>query len=284
MRRGSTTDYYEADGLGSVTSLTDSTGAMAESYTYDAYGNLTAGGTALNNPFRYTGREWDPEAGLYYYRARYFDQGTGRFGNEDPIRAGVNFYTYASNNPTLRRDPSGLYDGWDLLRDAGTFSESFTDVLTFGSASRLNDALGANVAVDRCSWVHTSGTIAGIAFTTVIGGALGAEAAEANAGKKGFEFSHWIPKRSFQAFERRIGIDIGEGRSIFNGNFVSSKLAYLTDAYRFPAPKGSALRWGAKLPALAQQSIRIPWVYDGAAAGAAYGAVSQTAGQQCECE
>jgi len=52
---------YEADGLGSLTSLTDPSGALAASYTYDSFGNSTASTGSLTNPFRYTAREFDPE-------------------------------------------------------------------------------------------------------------------------------------------------------------------------------------------------------------------------------
>ena len=49
----------------------------------------------------FTGREWDSETGLYYYRARYYDPRIGRFISEDPIRfrGGMNFYSYVLNNP-----------------------------------------------------------------------------------------------------------------------------------------------------------------------------------------
>ena len=36
-------DYYEADGLGSITSLTNGVGTVAQTYTYDSFGNTTAG-------------------------------------------------------------------------------------------------------------------------------------------------------------------------------------------------------------------------------------------------
>ncbi len=45
-----------------------------------------------------------------YYRARYYDPGTGRFPNEDPLEgggAGPNFYRYVLNNPTNLVDPFG---------------------------------------------------------------------------------------------------------------------------------------------------------------------------------
>ena len=64
--------FYEADGLGSVTSLTDPTGAVAATYTYDSFGFMTASTGSATNWFRYTGRQFDSTGGLYYYRARYY--------------------------------------------------------------------------------------------------------------------------------------------------------------------------------------------------------------------
>jgi RHS repeat-associated protein len=59
---------------------------------------------------RIDARESDSETGLYYYRARYYDQSVGRFVSEDPVRfdSGPGFYTYVRNNPTLYVDPAGL--------------------------------------------------------------------------------------------------------------------------------------------------------------------------------
>jgi RHS repeat-associated protein len=63
----------------------------------------------LTNPFRYTGRDFDSETNLYYYRARYYDPAAGRFLSEDPIGTySVNKYVYVRNNPVNRVDPSGL--------------------------------------------------------------------------------------------------------------------------------------------------------------------------------
>jgi len=112
MLRGATTDYYEADGLGSVTSLTDTTGALAETYTYDSFGNTVATSGTRRNYFQYTGREFDTETSLYYYRARYYDPLRGTFLSEDPIRfvSGVNFYAYTENSPINFSDVFGLCD------------------------------------------------------------------------------------------------------------------------------------------------------------------------------
>ncbi len=102
--------YYQQDGLGSVTSLTDAGGALASTYSYDSFGNPST--TVAGQPFRYTGREWDSETGLYYYRARYYDPNAGRFISEDPLRfsAGPNMFAYVRNNAVNSSDPSGLLD------------------------------------------------------------------------------------------------------------------------------------------------------------------------------
>jgi len=110
MLRSSVTSYYHADGLGSVTSLSNAAGALAQTYTFDSFGKQTASSGSLTNPFQYTARESDAETGLYYYRARYYDASAGRFASEDLLRfkSGVNFYSYVKNNAVNLKDPSGL--------------------------------------------------------------------------------------------------------------------------------------------------------------------------------
>jgi RHS repeat-associated protein len=109
MLRSSTTSYYSADGLGSVTSLTNSSGVNAQTYTYDSFGKPTNSTGSITNPFQYTARESDTETGIYYYRARYYDSSSGRFISEDPVRfkSGLNFFRYVDNNPVDYIDPSG---------------------------------------------------------------------------------------------------------------------------------------------------------------------------------
>lgn len=109
--RSGTAGYYEQDSLGSVTSISGTAGILLNSDTYDSFGNRTASSGSLGNPFQYTGRDYDPETGLEYYRARYYDSTPGRFLSEDPIRfhsGGVNFYAYADGDPVSYNDPDGL--------------------------------------------------------------------------------------------------------------------------------------------------------------------------------
>jgi RHS repeat-associated protein len=108
--RGSTTSYCSQDGLGSVTSLTTSAGALGNNYTYDSFGKLNASTGSIVNRFQYTGRDFDAETGLYNDRARYYSTNSGRFISEDPIGfdGGVNFYSYVGNRAPNFDDPRGL--------------------------------------------------------------------------------------------------------------------------------------------------------------------------------
>lgn len=94
MTNGQGTFYFVKDGLGSVTDITDENGFKVQHYDYSAFGKLARvtdvnGNDVTQNPafephFTFTGREYDKESGLYYYRARYYDPAVGRFLQEDP--------------------------------------------------------------------------------------------------------------------------------------------------------------------------------------------------------
>ena len=122
--------YYHFDGLGSVVALSNNSGNIVEAYSYDVFGEptvRTGAGTdtqwftsddqianptvsAIGNPYMFTGRRFDSESGLYYYRARMYHPELGRFMQPDPIGYydGMNMYAYVGNNPINRLDPLGL--------------------------------------------------------------------------------------------------------------------------------------------------------------------------------
>ncbi len=123
VRRSSSGDeHYLSDALGSTLALTDSTGTVTTTYSYDPFGNTTVTGTSTN-PFMYTGREND-STGLYFYRARYYSPMLQRFISPDPLLCGVtntfplqsvisnpqtvNAFAYVNNSPVNLRDPLGL--------------------------------------------------------------------------------------------------------------------------------------------------------------------------------
>ena len=108
--RGGATYYCEADGLGSITSLTAASGSVSQTYIYNSFGKPAGGTGTLTNPFQFTGRERDSGTDLYYYRARYYDRDIGRFISEDlsATSGRENLYEYVGNNPINLYDPTGL--------------------------------------------------------------------------------------------------------------------------------------------------------------------------------
>ncbi len=111
---GGTKTFVHVNRQGSVIATADTSGAPAEGpYTYDAYGNCFSGGAACGStgvPFRFTGQRYDAETNLYYYKARYYCVGIGRFCETDPAgyAPDVNWYTAFGNDPTDMVDPIGM--------------------------------------------------------------------------------------------------------------------------------------------------------------------------------
>jgi RHS repeat-associated protein len=56
----------------------------------------------------FTGKQWDADAGLYYFNARWYDADSGRFITQDPIKDQLNWYNYCLNNPLRYIDQHGL--------------------------------------------------------------------------------------------------------------------------------------------------------------------------------
>jgi RHS repeat-associated protein len=110
VESGGTCAFYHGDHQGSVRLLTAADGRIVNSYEYNGYGGSKSAIEAFANPFRFTGREWDAETGLYYYRARYYDPEIGRFLTRDPSGfegGSTNLYAYVDGNPANLNDPSG---------------------------------------------------------------------------------------------------------------------------------------------------------------------------------
>lgn len=112
------TYYYQVDDNQNILVVTDENGDIAERYRYTAYGeptfldsnNVERTESAINNSRLYTGRRWIPEAGLYYYRARYYSPTLKRFISRDPAQTvdTLNLYLYVYSNPVNFIDPLGL--------------------------------------------------------------------------------------------------------------------------------------------------------------------------------
>lgn len=135
---GSQTRFLGYDAGGSVRQLTDITGVVTDTYSYDAFGNVVAQTGTTVNQFLYRGEQFDSSLGLYYLRARYYNPKTGRFLTQDKLEGGgmgtcycasegsqtatpasFHLYLYTGADPVNYRDPSGygLIDEALLIAD-----------------------------------------------------------------------------------------------------------------------------------------------------------------------
>ncbi len=109
--------WHHTDHQGSVVATSNAAGQVTGVANYSPHGELgtAANGTPLagpptGSPFGYTGRQYDPESGLWQYRARYYHPRIGTFLSQDPIgtRDDPNLYMYVANDPVNLTDPSGM--------------------------------------------------------------------------------------------------------------------------------------------------------------------------------
>jgi len=119
--RAANDSYYLYDGLGSARALSDASGAVTDSYDYDAWGQLIDSTGTTENSYWFAGEQYDAGLGQYYLRARYYDPDVGRFTSMDTFQGRMNDpvtlhkYLYANGDPTNMTDPSGRFG----LVDAG---------------------------------------------------------------------------------------------------------------------------------------------------------------------
>jgi RHS repeat-associated protein len=104
--------WYLADNIGSIRQMVQTNGTVLDALNYDSFGIIAYESSSTNaDRFKFTAREWDGEIGLYYYRARYYGPGVGRFVSEDPLSCGsadVNLYRYVNGTVLLATDPTGM--------------------------------------------------------------------------------------------------------------------------------------------------------------------------------
>ena len=128
-----TPTFYGYDGHGNVRFLASAAGTVSNTYQYDAFGMPVASTGTTANTYLYSGERFDSNLNLYHLRARYYNQGTGRFETMDPGQqhesccqggksccgscgsqaedifhpGALHKYVYAQDDPVNRIDPTG---------------------------------------------------------------------------------------------------------------------------------------------------------------------------------
>ena len=144
--------FYIFDPQGNVAQRLDSSGAEISAGNYDAFGVSRTGNPG--DPFGFGGQYGyytDVETGFVLMTHRYYDPGTGRFINRDPMlyNNNVNLYGYVANRPTLLIDPSGYGSAlchalcWGIAGGVGAAVGVGIAGLSFGSAALVGAVAGA---------------------------------------------------------------------------------------------------------------------------------------------
>ncbi|MDD2401757.1 MAG: hypothetical protein PHD60_06080, partial [Clostridia bacterium] len=187
--------YYMYNGHADVTALIDATtGDIAGTYYYDAFGNILEQTGDVNNSITYAGYQYDEETGLYYLNARMYDPKIARFLQEDTYSGNaadplsLNCYTYCNNNPVSYYDPDGhflrvIVGGFvggliggisGYIASDGDWKQAVAGA-TGGVVSGILVASGAGAVVAgvKTGILGTGSTIASMAAIGATGGATG---------------------------------------------------------------------------------------------------------------
>ena len=149
------TRYHEFDAIGSTKALTDETGAVTDTYQYDAWGNQISTTGSSENPFRWVGKlgyYWDAELGTYYIRRRTYQPQNARWLSEDLLlfhHGILNAYVYVYNSSTRKVDPSGLEPEKNGTKQGNAPKKNDTD-----DSDLIRELCGCKSGPDGCTFVH----------------------------------------------------------------------------------------------------------------------------------
>jgi RHS repeat-associated protein len=146
-----------SDHQGTVRDLLNAAGAIINHVDYSAFGVVLAQSNAsVGDRFLYTGREYDANLALYWYRARWYDASSGRFTSVDPLLFGAgdafNPYRYVGNAPANGTDPSGM------VTEQSIFNRAFVGNLV-RLIQRVKETVITTVAPGAYAITRTIGTV-----------------------------------------------------------------------------------------------------------------------------
>ena len=180
-KHGQTTElyYYVLNAQGDVSAILDSSGKLAASYDYDAWGNCTVYDSSAKvltdptsianlNPLRYRGYYYDAETGFYYLQSRYYDPAICRFINADTFATtdangllSANMFAYCENNPVMRTDEDG--EIWHIVAGA------VIGAVTNGIGTVVSNLVTGKPATDGLVGALLSGFVGGMVSATGLG-------------------------------------------------------------------------------------------------------------------
>lgn len=146
--------YFLGDHLGSIVALADSAGRIIEQRTYEPFG---ASVPSAHTKIGFAGHFTDPDSGLIYMRARWYDPSHERFISEDPLgeNAGLNRYAYVNGDPANEVDFLGL-DG----NQPSPLNQGAAGAADYEGASWLSDGISRANYAQQVAAIDPSDTVA----------------------------------------------------------------------------------------------------------------------------
>ena len=120
------TFFYHSDHLGSTSYITDDHANITQYDAYLPYGELLVDehSSSEDLPYKFNGKQFDEETGLYYYGARYMDPKISMWLGVDPLMEkypNVTGYCYTMDNPIKFIDPNGK-ETYVIKNKTGTYT------------------------------------------------------------------------------------------------------------------------------------------------------------------
>jgi RHS repeat-associated protein len=170
------TNYYVlTDHLGSATMVTDEAGNPLWQSEYKPFGDIANAQGSLDMDGIFTGKEYDPDTGLYYFNARWYDPATALFLTEDPIMNGATWYAYCGNNPLNFTDPRGLWVIFVVGAAVGFVASSASEIgIRMASGKSFGEAVKATYTSGKSWAIIGSATVIGCITSGVAAAAVSA--------------------------------------------------------------------------------------------------------------
>ena len=120
------TFFYHSDHLGSTSYITDDHANITQYDAYLPYGELLVDEHSSSEelPYKFNGKQFDEETGLYYYGARYMNPVVSFWYGVDPLAEkyqSIGGYVYCIGNPVKYFDPDGNTPWAAVAEGIGTF-------------------------------------------------------------------------------------------------------------------------------------------------------------------
>jgi RHS repeat-associated protein len=233
--------YYLYDGLGSTRALSNSAGTITDSYNYESFGEVLNQTGSTENNYLFTGEQFDSNLDNYYLRARYYDQGIGRFTQADkwvgeesnPVTFNKFLYTYS--DPVNFIDPSGYFGISDVL-SAINVQGTLTTIAGRGGASAAGRKLiwnGGCFIVEELAEAALSNAISGVyVFTDLdldkpyVGQSIDIE--------RRVKEHLRVPRTTVKGITAVLGVEIAEGVNDKLKDVIDALEQHIIDSYKGP--------------------------------------------------